>query len=76
MVPNQAASVGGAIDLGVVHHHGDAIARQPDIELHGVGADLDGSLERSQRILRDLGARTTVRHHQRGSLLTERTFRH
>jgi hypothetical protein len=46
----------------VVHHH-YAVARHPDVELQGSGAELQRTLEAGQRVLGQVAARAAVALH-------------
>ena len=44
----------------IVMHDGDAVRGEVHVQLDGIGAEIDGTLERGQRILRELAWRATV----------------
>src|SRR5207253_8775777 len=41
-------------------HDGDAVRSEVHVQLDAIGAEIDGTLERGQRILRELAWRATV----------------
>src|SRR5262249_24938785 len=60
-----ATSAGGPVESPVVDHHRVAIARQLDVELDHVGADLLRATERRQRVLGRRPARPPMSDHLR-----------